>query len=253
MFSAHRRAGLAALVAAGLFIGATASAGPLNPTLQSQLLAIYDHYNQAIVGGKLDQAIALRNDDTRKAMRQSLNRPSERAGLLAFARASIPDSIDVLHATLSGDGATATILVLAHKKQPAGAPPGTPSESEVTLTFVKEAGAWTFSEQMFGMAPSQIKACKNQTFEPIEAYDQDANSNLGGPIVRVAFEADHTLVIVRVLDEENCVFLPSRAELRKSSFDVDQLVPYAIVEVDGFPHKSDKQKMWADHFKMSEE
>jgi hypothetical protein len=106
---------------------------------------------------------------------------------------------------------------------------------------------------MFGMDPSQIKACKNQAFEPIEAYDQNMSSSLGGPIVRVAFEADHTLVIVRVLDEEDCVFLPSRVELQKSGFDPGLLVPYAIVEVDGFPHKSDKQKTWADRIKMGDE
>jgi hypothetical protein len=255
MIGAALRGNLLAVIAICAFAGtaSAARAAPLEPTLQTQLLGIYDHYNQAVVAGKLDQAIALRDSETRGEMRQDLDKPGERAGLLAFARVAIPDSIDVLHATLSNDGATATVLVMAHKKQPADAPRGTPSESEVTLTFVKEAGAWTFGEQMFGMAPSQIKACKNQAFEPIEAYDQDTNTSLGGPIARVAFETDHTLLIVRVLNEENCVFLPGRAELQKSGFDTAQLVPYAIVEVDGFAHRSDKQKMWADHVKMSEQ
>lgn len=255
MAKTHLGARLARVIAALALSAATlpAVAAPLDPALQTQLLGLYGSYNQAIVAGKLDQAMALRDSDTRQAIQKALAGAGKRGELLADLRQVIPDSVEVRHAALSKDGATATILVLAHKKPAAGAPTGTPSQGEVTLTFVKEAGGWKFGEQMFGMDPSQIKACKNQAFEPIEAYDQNVSNSLGGPIVRVAFEADHTLLIIRVLDEEDCVFLPSREELQKSGFDTGLLVPYAIVEVDGFPHKSDKQKTWADHIKMSEE
>ena len=75
--------------------------------------------------------------------------------------------------------------------------------------------------------------------------------SMGGPIARVAFEPDYTLVVVRVVDEENCAYLPSRADIAKSGQNPDLLVPYAIISINGFPHKSDKQKIWAEKFSLS--
>jgi hypothetical protein len=240
------RARLFAIVASAAFAmaGPTALAGALDPALQAQLLRTYDSYNQAIAAGQLEQAMALRDKDTRDSIQKELGGGGKKSELLAFLRAGIPDSVDIRHASLAKDGATASIIVLAKKSAAA---------SEVTLNFVKEDGAWKFGDQMFGMDPAKIVACKNQTFEPIDAYDQDRNTSMGGPVVRVAFEADHTLVIVRVVDEENCVFLPSRAALEKSGLKTELLVPYAIVEIEGFPHKSDKQKIWADKFNITDE
>jgi hypothetical protein len=241
---------LQAILATAILAAATtrALAAPLDPALQAQLMQTYGDYNQAIRAGKLDQAMALRDNDTRQSMQKDLASGGKRSELLAFARAGVPDSVEVRHASLSKDGATASIIVLAKKNAGAGAA----SASEVTLSFVKEGSTWKFGEQMFGIDPAKVVACRSQTFDPIDAYDQDTTSNLGGPIVRVAFEADHTLVIIRVLDEENCVFLPSRAELEKSGFKTDLLVPYTVVEIEGFQHKSDKQKIWADRFDITD-
>jgi hypothetical protein len=41
---------------------------------------------------------------------------------------------------------------------------------------------------------------------------------MGGQIRRVKFEADHTMVAVRMFDEEACIFLPSRARLKELGF-----------------------------------
>ena len=138
-------------------------------------------------------------------------------------------------------------------KIPGGPPPGTVMRSELTLDFVKEKGGWKYDNQTFGMDPDHILACTSESFEPIEAYDEDKNTSLGGPIVRVAFNADHTLVVVRVLDEETCAFMPDRATLEKAGLNSSMLVPYAIVEIDGLPHRTNKQKVWVDHVRVTAE
>lgn len=240
---------VAALLAVS--VAGPASAAPLDPALQAQLLQIYDRYNQAISAGKLDEAMALDSREGRGQLKEYQASAAKRRELIQFNGLTTPDRFEVLHASLSKDGATASVLVLAHKHIPMDAPPGGPKPGsnvnfELTLQYLKEDGAWKFNEKVFGMDPADIKACKNPAFEPIEAYDQGQTTELGGPVVRVAFEADYTLVVVRVLDEQNCAYLPNRAALEKAGFDTRLLVPYTLVEIDGFPHKSDKQKAWGD-------
>ncbi|MBM3516994.1 MAG: hypothetical protein FJX56_03720 [Alphaproteobacteria bacterium] len=64
-------------------------------------------------------------------------------------------------------------------------------------------------------------------------------------MLRVAFADNHTLVVVRVLDEEHSVFLPARPVLNEAGFNPDLLQPQVIVSVEGYPHKVDKLKFWA--------
>jgi hypothetical protein len=247
----------AAIAAAITCMAAPAAAAPLDPALQAQLLQIYDGYNRAVTAGKIDDAIALRSSEAGKEVRGHLG-PAERAQTLVFLNMTVPDAFEVLHTHIAKDGASANILILAHKKVPPNAPPGGPpagtvSNGEVTLDFVNENGAWRFDAPVFGMDPSHITPCRNQAFEPIEAYDQDRNTSMGGPIVRVDYEASYTLLIVRVTDEENCVYLPNRDALKKSGLNTDLLIPYAIAEIEGFPHKSDKQKVWGAHVTVDDD
>ena len=252
----------AALTASGTLSVAVAaspaaSAAPLDPALQGQLLQIFDRYNQAIAAGKIDEAMTLDTRETRDQLKEYGANAAKRRELMLFNALTTPDSFDVLHASLSKDGASASILVLSHKKIPKDAPPGGPAPGsnvtyELTIKYLKQDGAWKYDEKDIGMDPADIKPCKNPAFEPIEAYDQDRSMSMGGLVMRVAFEADYTLVVVRVVDEENCAYLPNRADLEKSGFDSKLLVPYTIVEINGYPHKSDKQKVWGDKISISD-
>ncbi len=236
--------------------GAARAGSPLDDPLQKQLLDIFDRYNQAIAAGKVDDALKLRSADSAALMRKDLAGEKQRKEFLAFAKETIPDKLDVLRARLLADGTKASILTIASKtfkagsKMPGATPPGTVMRSELTLDFVKEAKGWTYDNQTFGVDPDKIKPCADEKFEPVEAYDQDKDVSIGGPLSRVAFNEDHTLLIVRVLDEESCAFLPSRAKLEKEGFNANLLERYAIVEIEGFPHKSDKQKVWVDNLRI---
>mgnify|MGYP003339274194 FL=1 len=217
-------------------------------------------YAKAIGAGKVNDALATRSAAARKRIQAALKDRKQRQSFLDFAKFLTFDSIDVQHATLAKDGASATLITIATKKIPADAklPPGGPAPGsiariELTLDFVREARVWKFDEQTLGGDPDKIVACKDASFEPREAYALEKNIELGGPVRRVEFKPDYTLVVVRVLDEENCVFLPDRAKLAGAGVKPDGLVPYAIVRVAGAPHKTDKQKVLAADISVYED
>lgn len=249
------------LILAALFAAVPAIAAPLDPALQQQLLDIYDAYNKALLAGKVADAMKLRSAAIRAEAQKEMPTEAARQRFLAMARTMVPDSLQVVHATTSAAESKASIITIATKTMPknmkpspGGPAPGSTLHAEVILSFVKEGAAWKLDDQTFGMDPSTIKACRDEKFEPASAYDAGRTVSLGGPIVRVDFQSDHTLVVVRVTDEEDCAFLPDNKEgLLKKGLAPDKLVPYAIVEIEGSPHKTDKQKVLVDNLTVRDE
>ena len=232
-----------------LAVAPAALAGPLDEALQQQLLGIYDGYNKALLAGKLPDALKLRSAQTRAEARKEM------------AKTMVPDTLEVAHASINAAGDKANIITVAAKtipkraKIPRGGPaPGSTLHSELTLSFVKESDGWKLDDQIFSRDPASITACKDDRYEPEAAYDTDRTVSMGGPIVRVDFQPDHTMVVIRVVDEENCAFLrANKEELLKHGLSPDKLVPYAIVEIEGSPHRTDKQKVLVDNLKVQPE
>jgi hypothetical protein len=237
-----------------------ALAAPLDAALQQQLLALFDSYNKAIAAGKLPDALALRSAEVHKEAEKELKTAKGKSEMLAMAKMMAPDSLEVLHATINAAGDKAHIMTRASKTIPkdqkmAGAPPpGSVVHSGLTLDFVKEGGAWKFDNQIFGHDPSKTVACKSYTNEPDSAYNENSTTTMGGPIVRVDFQPTYTLIVILVVDEENCAFMrSSKDDLMKHGLDPEKLVPYAIVEIEASPHKTDKQKFLVDSLKVTPE
>jgi hypothetical protein len=249
------------ILAALLSLAASpAFAAPLDAALQQQLLALFDSYNKAIAAGKLPDALALRSAEVRNEAEKELKTAKGKSEMLAMAKMMAPDSLEVLHATINAAGDKAHIMTLASKTIPkdqkmAGAPPpGSVVHSGLTLDFVKEGGAWKFDNQIFGHDPSKTVACKSYTNEPDSAYNENSTTTMGGPIVRVDFQPTYTLIVILVVDEENCAFMrSSKDDLMKHGLDPAKLVPYAIVEIEASPHKTDKQKFLVDSLKVTPE
>ena len=242
-----RRAFLVLQVLLGLT--GTASAAPLDASLQADLLALYAQYNKALAAGSLKDAVALRTAEKQAEFRAETKRSAKaQANLLAMAGDLAPESVEPQHATLSADGLAATIITIGSKtipanmKIPGGPKPGSVVRSEITLDFRKEGGTWKFDNQTFGMDPGQIKPCHDEAIEITSAYDNGRDLSFGGPIKSVDFKPDHTLLVIRVLDEENCAILPKREELAQRGINPDALVPYAIVDMSGYPHRTDSQR-----------
>lgn len=232
-----------------LFVG-TAGAAPLDPALQTELMALFERYNKAVLAGKLGDAMALRSAQVLSLFRAESKK--DQAGLLNSAQMMAPDKVEPQRGTLSDDGKSASIVTLASKTATAaiaragGPKAGTVKHIELTLTFRREGQAWKLDDLLFGMDPADIKACKDEATEPQSAYDDDKNITYGGPIRRVEFRPDHTLVVIRVVDEEACLIMPSREKLVEHGFRVESLAPDAMIEVEAWPHRTDTQRGWVD-------
>jgi hypothetical protein len=247
------------LIALWIVTALPSQAKPLDPALQQQLVALYDSYNKAIAAGKLQDALAFRTTEARSKAQKEMKTPKDRQELLTMAKQLIPDTLEVRHATISSTGNKAELLTVVSKTFPpgkqilGGPPPGSTVHSELTLSFARQGKAWKLDDLLYGGDPADIVACKDDSNEPMEAYDPDKEVSLGGPIVRVDFKPEYTLVVVRVVDEENCAFLPNRAEIAKHGLDPATLVPYAIVDITASPHRTNKQKVLIEHIKVLDE
>jgi hypothetical protein len=250
-----------AVVSLGAWLAGSALAAPASSNLQAQLMALFDHWQRAIGDGKLADAAAISVSELAKQIDDAAKSEEEAASLAAMARSMTPDKLDLEHASVSKDGKHAVIIALATVKvpeniklppdAPADAPkPGQIIHNEITLKFERAGNEWKFAERDFGGDPADIKHCHDESREVLTSYDQGRSQNAGGPISRVELRADHTLVVFRIVDEENCVILPNKEQLAKRGFDAASLTPYAIIEIDGYPHKVDKQRVWADKFRI---
>jgi hypothetical protein len=242
-----------------MLIGWPVFAAPVDPALQKQLLAIYDEFNATVAKGDYQKAVVQRSAASQKVFREQLKTAQDRKAFMEMNKAVTPDQLTVVHSKMSRDGTRAALIARAGKTVPAGlkdksAPPaGTVITSELTIAFVKEGGKWKYESQTLGMDPAAMQRCEDTRFEPISAYDDTVGTSAGGPIVRVEFKPDHTLVILRVLDEENCAFLPSKETLTKGGFDTGLLQPYTVISLGGLRHKTSKQKLWVEQLDVLEE
>jgi hypothetical protein len=253
-------AAIAAVLAVILSATGPTLAAPVAPDLQVQLMALFNRWESLLGQGKLADAAAISVPELRKQIAAAMKSKKDAAGLAEMVKDMTPDKLEPRHASLSKDGKRATIITVATRKipedakmPPDGPKPGSVVQTEITLKFERDGKDWKFAEQLFGMDPAQIKHCHDDAEETVAAYDQTSSQSAGGLINRVEFKPDHTLVVFRILDEENCGILPARDKLAKDGFDASSLVPYAMLELSGYPHKTDQQRVWAEKFRIVQE
>jgi len=92
----------------------------------------------------------------------------------------------------------------------------------------------------------QLQPCKVDDAEPRSSYDTDHTVGITGPITRVEFKPDYTLVgIASVDNQEVCAILPPRSELERLQVDVAALKPEASITLVAFRHRTDMQRIMA--------
>lgn len=236
-----------------------AAAAPVDPPLQQELLGLYDAYNRSVTAGKLDAAMTLMSEQMRAHAKGYLKTEKDRREATAMARMTVPDSISVVHTFIDKTGTKARLVTVASKTMPKGQniagapPPGTVVRNGMALGFAKEGGRWKFDEQLFTSDPTAVKGCKNEVADPRSSYDPGRHVSAGGPVVRVDFKPEYTLVVYSVVGEANCAFLPAQADLAKLRVDAAQLVPYALVSMKGIAHHTDPRKMLAEDVEVTPE
>lgn len=211
-----------------------------------ELKKIFDDFNQAILAGDIDKAMQFVDMQSKKSFLEIFKTPEAKAGFLRMAPTAIPVSYTVEHLDQKGEKALLYItgvMKTEDKKK---------STQELMLHFSNEAGTWKFGGSLSLADLKDIKHVPDEKFEPESNFELNKTVSLGGRVVSVKFETDYTMVIIRVLDEENLIFLPKKADLGKTGIDAEQLVPWKILSIHAHPHKSKTFKLIGDKVEIVE-
>jgi hypothetical protein len=153
----------------------------------------------------------------------------------------VPDRLEPRHASVDVMGDKALLVVLADKNTGSGQ-----TQSELDLSFVKEAGAWKLGDVAFGPGPAEIRRCTDTAFEPAAAFDTSHPVSLVGRIESVDFQPAGSMIKVLMGNVESCVFLPARDVMRQRGLDPSTLQAYRVAEVTGAAARDNAQKVMVD-------
>jgi hypothetical protein len=213
---------------------------------ESALRKIYDSYNASIREGSYDKLISFYTKNVQKEITSQVKTKTEREGFLKMCKIQVPESYEIIHVETGKDSIILhTIMQFSEMKEIQRER----SRIECDIQFKQENEQWKLESLLFLSDPDKIIHPKDLSFNPDDA-DLDKDGDIGGRIVRTDFKPGYTLVIIRVMDEENAVFLKSKEELLKQGISLKELEPWKIYEFSGHPHKSDKLKFFATSGKL---
>jgi hypothetical protein len=181
-----------------------------------ELTKIYDAYNIAAKGGDVDGMLAMRTAAAEKEVRGQIQKPENRDYFVMINRAQAPESYDVEHVEWSKKKDAADLYLMCQLPEMREIKRKRTS-IEVLVTLKKEGGKWKLDHFMPLGEPSQIKRPKDLSYNKADANQDVTSASVAGRIVSITFEPDHTLIMVRVMDEEVAVFLPSKDVLARIS------------------------------------
>lgn len=233
------------LIIISLLFTFTVFIGPINAQedLSKELTNIFDEFNTAAKNGDVEKMISLRTTDIQKDIRKNTKKKTDRSNFILMSRAQVPESYETQHVSSIGDN-KAKLYILAQY----AAMPEIQRERgkfEISITYIKENNQWKMD--MFMQLADAEKIIKPQdlTYSPADA-DSEKDGQIEGRIVKTEFLQGYTLVILRVMDEENAVFLPGKEELLQYGLDLHELDPWNLYFFEGHPHRTDKLKFFAN-------
>ncbi len=209
----------------------------------TELTGIFDAYNAAAKAGDAKKMLSYYTAEQQKEIGTQIKNKEDREMFLMFGQAQVPESYEVQHVEWAKDGSAATLYLLA--QLPAMKELDRPRVRMELGVFFKNQKGWKVDRKMPLGNPDDVKRTKDLSYDPQNA-DHDKSGSVGGRIVRSDFKADHTLVLVRMMDEEHAVFIPSKEVLLKEGMDLADLEPWKMYEFSGTPHLHDKYKFFAD-------
>ncbi len=211
---------------------------------EKELTDVYDAYNGFGKAGDVEKMLSLRTAGMVAEIRPQIEKNEDRDYFVIIGKGQATESYEVQHVEWTPDGEGARLYVLLHLPPMKEIQRKKKADMEASITFRKENGAWKLENVMPLADPSQIKRPKDLSYDQKDA-NTDRNGSIAGRIVKLEFRPDHTLIIVRVMDEEIAVFLPPKATLESANVNFDDLAPWKMREFTGFPHKTDGLKFFA--------
>jgi hypothetical protein len=187
----------------------------------------------------------------REELEQELASEEEQQAFLEDRSSEAPDRFEVLKEEVSEEDGHLEVLI----ETVTDSGPGSEEERErLIVAMVQEDGDWKVLDMLpaAGEGPPEPQEIR-RTDAPrgeVDDYDLERYVSLGGPILHVSHEEEYGLVVIRVMDTEQNVYIPTLGRLQELGFDAGTLVPDAIVEVEGHPHRTDDLKTLATDLKM---
>lgn len=213
------------------------------------LTALFDQYNTAVKAVKADNlepALAFRTTEYRERGADQRKRyPQARQNALEEMRFFVPLDYAVESAAVGVE--VAALAMQANLKiDIAGHPKrGQTVRQLLWVDYELEKGAWRIANIMLAPDADKIKRSPDSKYEAKTNFDPGRETSLGGRIMRVAFEPDHTLLVVLMLDEEQLAYLPDKATLESNGFNTERLKSPRVIEIRGHPHRTNKYKTLA--------
>jgi|SRR5271166_2211877 len=234
---------LIAIVLTPAAVGQTATMpGPADDTFRKT----FDALTAALKAKNFQTVTSLMTAATRKAITQDVP-PSKHAAFFANALSTMPTSYDVESVSVSKDGKSATMMLVGmvpvppDEQQSQKLPPE--QKKEITVQFARETGVWKIGPIMFGGDPDQRPRPKDLNMGQRGDYSEQANTDMGGPIVRIEKQDTGTVYVIRIFDEEDAVFVPA-AQVSPD------FVAGAIISFHAAKNENDPLKYWAESAKL---
>lgn len=204
---------------------------------------LFDAYNVAAKAGDVSKMLSMRTPERQKEISGQIANKEDRQDFLRISQAQVPESYQVQHVSQAKSGQRAMLYLLG---QFAAIPEIQRSRlrMEMLISFKKESGGWKIDTFLPQGDPDKIKHPKDLTFD-LKNANTKVTGEIVGRIVKTEFKPGYTLVLLRVMDEENAVFLPAKKMLEKSGVPLKNLEPWNLHQFSGHPHKSDKLKFFA--------
>jgi len=184
---------------------------------------------------------------SRKELAESVP-PSQRAAFFASALEVMPSTYEVRSVTLSEDGKKGSMVLVGMVPVPLEVQKEEklPPEQKigVTLEFANEAGVWKIGEIVFGGDPGDRARPKDLNMGQRGDYGDAANTQVGGPILRIEKQAAGVVYVIRVVDEEDAVFVPA-AQVSPD------FVTGAVMSFRAAKHEKDPLKYWAESAELN--
>lgn len=186
----------------------------------AELTGAFDEYNSAAKAGELKKMLSLRTIEQQKDINREMVKKQDRDYFLLLARAQIPESYEVEHVAKGRDGQSATLYLLG--QFPAMREIERPrTRMEEMISFKQEDGKWKIHSALPLGDPDKVKHPGDLNYDPQNA-DKNVSGNIGGRIVKTGFYPEYTLVLLRVMDEEDAVFLPAKEVLQRAGAPLEE-------------------------------
>lgn len=228
-----------------MIVSVFAVASPAFADVNANIVSAYAAYLESARTGDLEKALPHFSKGAQDFYKTVTKTPEGRELLAGIIKDNAAQTYEVKRVVVGKDGASARIeaeikiaaISRPELKLPAG-------YFETRLFFVNEGGKWKLDGMLDTADLGNMKRPADYIYNPAD-INEGSSGSIGGLIVKLVFEKDHTLVVVRVMDSENAVFLPAKEELIRDGANLAMFEPGKIVEFEGNPHKTDKLKFFA--------